>query len=73
LFIATWAIFICPLAVTITDDGLQLYTYMLIALMAFNSEASFTCHTCCDTGPPFIRSPLKARSPCPTVGFKLVT
>jgi hypothetical protein len=24
--------------------------------MAFSSESSFTCHTCCDTGPRFIRS-----------------
>jgi hypothetical protein len=24
--------------------------------MAFSSEGSFTCHICCDTEPPFIRS-----------------
>jgi hypothetical protein len=29
--------------------------------MGFNSEGSFMCHTCCDTGPQFIRSYSKDR------------
>jgi hypothetical protein len=39
------------------------------------SEGSFTCHTFCDTGPQFIviRSHLKDRNLCPTVGFEPVT
>jgi hypothetical protein len=28
---------------------------LCLALMAFSSEGSFTCHTYCDTGPPFLR------------------
>jgi hypothetical protein len=28
---------------------------ILLALMAFSNEGSFTCHTCCDTGPPLLR------------------
>jgi hypothetical protein len=38
--------------VTIAGDGaanLDLY----LALTAVSSEGSFTCHTYCDTGPPF--------------------
>jgi hypothetical protein len=27
-----------------------------LVLMAFSSEGSFTCHTYCDMGPPFLRS-----------------
>jgi hypothetical protein len=27
-----------------------------LTLTAFSSEGSFTCHTYCDTGPPFLRS-----------------
>jgi hypothetical protein len=27
-----------------------------LALEAFSSEASFTCHTYCDTGPPFYKA-----------------
>jgi hypothetical protein len=41
--------------VTITGDraaNLDLW----LALTAFSIEASFTCHTYCDTGPPFLRS-----------------
>ena len=29
---------------------------LCLALMAFSSEGSLACHTCCDTGPPFLRS-----------------
>jgi hypothetical protein len=29
---------------------------LCLALMAFSSEGSFTCHTHCDTRPPFLRS-----------------
>ena len=29
---------------------------LCLALTTFNSEDSFTCHTYCDTGPPFLRS-----------------
>ena len=29
---------------------------LCLALTAFSSEGYFTCHTYCDTGPPFLRS-----------------
>jgi hypothetical protein len=29
---------------------------LCLELTAFSSEASFTCHNYCDTGPPFLRS-----------------
>jgi hypothetical protein len=29
---------------------------LCLALTALSSEGSFTCHTYCDTGPPFLRS-----------------
>jgi hypothetical protein len=29
---------------------------LCLALTAFSREGSFTCHTYCDTGPPFLRS-----------------
>jgi hypothetical protein len=29
---------------------------LCLALVAFSSQGSFTCHTYCDTGPPFLRS-----------------
>jgi hypothetical protein len=29
---------------------------LCLALTAFSSEVSFTCHTYCDTRPPFLRS-----------------
>jgi hypothetical protein len=29
---------------------------LCLALTAFSSESSFTCHTCCDAGPAFLRS-----------------
>jgi hypothetical protein len=38
--------------VTITGDGAANLDQCL-ALTAFSSEGSFTCHTYCDTGPPF--------------------
>jgi hypothetical protein len=34
-------------------------TGLCLALTAFSSEGSSTCHTYCDTGPPFLRSYLK--------------
>jgi hypothetical protein len=41
--------------VTITGDGAANLD-LCLALMAFSSEGSFTCHTYCDTGPPFLWS-----------------
>jgi hypothetical protein len=41
--------------VTITGDGAAKLD-LCWALTAFSSEGSFTCHTYCDTGPPFLRS-----------------
>jgi hypothetical protein len=41
--------------VTITGDRAANLDICL-ALVAFSSEGSFTCHTYCDTGPPFLRS-----------------
>jgi hypothetical protein len=29
---------------------------LCLALMTFSSESSFTCHTYCNTGPPFLSS-----------------
>jgi hypothetical protein len=44
-------------AVAITSDRAANFNLCLyIALVAFGSEGSFICQTCCDTGPPFIRS-----------------
>jgi hypothetical protein len=40
--------------VTITDDRAANLD-LCFALTAFSSEDSFTCHTYCDTGPPFLR------------------
>jgi hypothetical protein len=42
--------------VTITGDGAANSDLICIALTAISSEGSFTCHTYCDTGPPFLRS-----------------
>ena len=39
--------------VTITDEGLQILTF-LTALMQMSSEGSWACHTNWDTGRPFI-------------------
>jgi hypothetical protein len=41
--------------VTITGDKAANLD-LCLALTAFSSEGSFTCHTYCDTGPPFLRS-----------------
>jgi hypothetical protein len=41
--------------VTITDDRAANLD-LCLALTAFSSGGSFTCHTYCDTGPPLIRS-----------------
>jgi hypothetical protein len=41
--------------VTITGDGAANLD-LCLALTAFSSEGSFTCHTHCDTGHPFLRS-----------------
>jgi hypothetical protein len=41
--------------VTITGDRAA-NVDLCLALTAFSSEGSFTCHTYCDTGPPFLRS-----------------
>jgi hypothetical protein len=47
--------FSCLVTVTIAGDraaNLDLF----LALTAFSSEGSFTCHSSCDTGPPILRS-----------------
>jgi hypothetical protein len=49
LFIAAWAILNYPAAVTITGDRAA-NSDQCVVLMAFSSESSFTCHTCCDLG-----------------------
>jgi hypothetical protein len=41
--------------VTIAGDRAA-YFDLCLALTAFSSEGSFTCHAYCDTGPPFLRS-----------------
>jgi hypothetical protein len=41
--------------VTITSDRAANLD-LCLALTAYSSEGSFTCHTYCDTGPPFLRS-----------------
>jgi hypothetical protein len=46
-----------PAAVTITSDRAAKLDQCL-ALVAFTSDGSFSCHTYCDTGPRFIRSPM---------------
>jgi hypothetical protein len=40
--------------VTITGDKAANLD-LCLALTAFSSEGSFTCHTYCDIGPPFLR------------------
>jgi hypothetical protein len=42
-------------AVTITGDRAA-DLHLCLALTAFSSEGSFTCHTYCDTGPSVLRS-----------------
>ena len=61
-----------PAAVAITGDGAANLD-LCLALMAFSSEGSFSCHTYCDTGPRFMLSHPKGRHPRPTVGFELGT
>jgi hypothetical protein len=56
-------------AVTITGDEVANLDLSL-ALMAFSSKGSFTCHTYCDTQHWFIRSHPKDRYPRPTMGFE---
>jgi hypothetical protein len=79
----TWAtVFVCLqpykqffsylAAVTITGDRAE-NVDLCLALMAFSSEGSFTCHTCCDTVPLLIRSHPKDPQPRPTVGFDPAT
>jgi hypothetical protein len=53
-------------------QGCILSTCMLF-LMGFSSESSFTCHTCCNMGPRFIRSNPKDRYQRTTVRFEQAT
>jgi hypothetical protein len=62
-FSAIWRL--SPLPVT----GLQILAYARHS-GPLSREGSLSCHTYCDTGPPFIRSHPKDRHPCPTVGFE---
>jgi hypothetical protein len=65
LFVYLFCLFVCfesheqffsyMATVTITGDGAANLD-LCLALTAFSSEGSFTCHTYCDTGPPFFRS-----------------
>ena len=59
LFIVPLRIFHSYWDVTIGGDGLQIdlcLALMAFSSMAFSSEGSFACHTCCNTGPQFLRS-----------------
>jgi hypothetical protein len=47
--------FIYLAAVTISSKKAANFD-LCLELTAFSSEGSFTCHTYCDTGPPFLRS-----------------
>jgi hypothetical protein len=38
------------------NGDVSIYLDLCIALSAFSSEGSFTCHTYCDTGHPYLRS-----------------
>jgi ACR3 family arsenite efflux pump ArsB len=40
-------------AVTITGDSLAASFDLWLALLAFSSDSSFTCHICCNTGTLF--------------------
>jgi hypothetical protein len=53
LFWDTGAIF-SYLAVAIITGDKAANLDLCLALTAFSSESSFMCHTCCDTGPPFL-------------------
>jgi hypothetical protein len=49
-----------------------------LALTAFSSEGSFTCHTYCDTGPPFFFKVISERpvilpSECRALGEEAIT
>ena len=46
--------------VTITGERLQILTYTR-RLRPLSSEGSLACHTCCDTGHPFLRSSPRTR------------
>jgi hypothetical protein len=50
-----WRTFIYLAAVT-GDRAADLEVHVCLALIAFSSECYYTCHSCCDTGPPFSRS-----------------
>jgi hypothetical protein len=58
-------------AVTITDNRAANLD-LCLALTVSSSESSFTCHTYCDTGPPFCRSypndPVILTSECRALG-----
>jgi hypothetical protein len=49
-------------AVTIAGDRAANLD-LCLALTAFSSEGSFTCHTYCDTGPLFLRSYMYLKDP----------
>jgi hypothetical protein len=55
LFWAARAIFSYLAAVTISSDRAANLD-LCLALTAFSSDDSLTCHTYCDTGPPFLTS-----------------
>jgi hypothetical protein len=55
LFGVAQAIFQLSATVTITGDRAANFD-LCVAVTAFSSEGSFTCHTYCDTGPLFLRS-----------------
>jgi hypothetical protein len=62
--------------ITITGDKAAKLDVCL-ALTAFSSEGSFTCHTYCDAGPPFLRSYPKdswfSTSQCRALGERSIT
>jgi hypothetical protein len=62
--------------VTITGDGAAKLD-LCLALTAFSSEGSFTCHTYCDTGPPFFKviseRPVILTSECRALGEGAIT
>jgi hypothetical protein len=68
--------FIYLATVTITVDRAANLD-LCLALMAFSSEGSFTCHTYCDTGPFFLKiiskRPVILTSECRVVGEGAIT
>jgi hypothetical protein len=50
--------FIYLATVTITGDRAANLD-LCLSLTAFSSEVSFTCHTYCDTGPPFFKGHIR--------------